>query len=195
MKSYSSSMPPKRSACCRMASLTVRNRTSFFARRSSWASPPLPGCSSIRHAGPKPAEWLPRESLEPAPTGVLESSVTHSIGTRFVEAVAAQDASAIAAASPPVSRFGAHPSGLRERTGAEEAAALVAGWFADSTELHLVESRTEEVSDRLHVAYRFEGVEDDEPYVVEQHLFCALPAASLNARICSVPAFGLATEA
>jgi hypothetical protein len=66
------------------------------------------------------------------------------------------------------------PPGLRERTGAEDAAALVASWFADSTELHLVESRAEEVGDRLHIAYRLEGVEAGEPYVVEQHLFCAL---------------------
>jgi hypothetical protein len=101
--------------------------------------------------------------------------VTHSTGTRFVEAVAAQDASAIAACfTPDVTFLALIPPGLRERTGAEEAAALVAGWFADSTELHLVESSTEEVGDRLHVAYRFEGVEDDEPYVVEQHLFCVL---------------------
>ena len=102
-------------------------------------------------------------------------SVAHSLGTRFVEAVAAQDASAIAACFTPGVTFRAlTPSGLRERAGAEEAAALVAGWFADSTELHLVESGTEEVGDRLHVAYRFVGVEDDEPYVVEQHLFCVL---------------------
>ena len=101
--------------------------------------------------------------------------MAHSIGTRFAEAVAAQDTSAIAACFTRGVEFRALiPPGLRERTGAEEAAALVAGWFGDSTELHLVESRTEEVGDRLHIAYRFEGVEDDEPYVVEQHLFCVL---------------------
>ena len=101
--------------------------------------------------------------------------MTHSIGTRFVEAVAAQDASAIAACFTPGVAFRALiPPGPRERAGAEEAAALLASWFADSTELHLVESRTEEVSDRLLIAYRFEGVEDNEPYVVEQHLFCVL---------------------
>ena len=100
--------------------------------------------------------------------------MTYSIGTRFVEALA-QDASAIAACfTPGVELRALIPPGLRERTGAAEAAALVAGWFADSTELELVESRSEEVGDRLHVAYRFEGVEDDEAYVVEQHLFCVL---------------------
>src|SRR3954466_69517 len=94
---------------------------------------------------------------------------------RFVEAIAAQDASAIASCFTPDVAFQALiPSGPRERTGSEEAAALVAGWFADSTELHLVESRTEEIGDLLHLAYRFDGVEDNEQYVVEQHLFCVL---------------------
>ena len=92
-----------------------------------------------------------------------------------MEAVAAQDESAIAACFRPGVEFRALlPPGFRERTGAEDTAALIAGWFADSTELDLVESRTEEVGDRLHVAYRFEGVEDGEPYVVEQHLYCTL---------------------
>ena len=91
------------------------------------------------------------------------------------DAVAAQDASAIAACLKREVEFRAlTPPGLRERTGAADAAALVASWFADSTELDLVDSRTEEVGDRLHVAYRFEGVEDGEPYVVEQHLYCVL---------------------
>ena len=92
-----------------------------------------------------------------------------------MEAVAARDEPAVAACFRPGAAFRALiPPGLRERTGANDAAALVVGWFADSTELELVESRTEEVGDRLHVAYRFEGVEDGEPYVVEQHLFCTL---------------------
>jgi SnoaL-like domain len=101
--------------------------------------------------------------------------VAASIGTRYAEAVAAQDESAIAACFTPGVEFRALvPPGLRERTGAPDAAALVAGWFADSTELDLVASQTDEVGDRLHVTYRFEGVEDDEPYVVEQHLYCTL---------------------
>jgi hypothetical protein len=92
-----------------------------------------------------------------------------------VAAIAAQDAQAIAACfTPGVELRALIPPGLRERGGAAEAAALVAGWFADSTELHLVESRTEEIGDLLHLAYRFEGVEDNEQYVVEQHLFCVL---------------------
>jgi len=74
------------------------------------------------------------------------------------------------------------PPGLRERSGATEAAALVAGWFADSTELDLVDSSAGEVGDRLHVSYRFEGVEEGEPYVVEHHLYCILDERGLIKR-------------
>jgi ketosteroid isomerase-like protein len=97
------------------------------------------------------------------------------VGTEFVEAIAARDIASLAACFAGDVEFRALITpGLRERTGADEAAALVFGWFADSTELHLVESRTEEVGDRLHIAYRFEGVEENERYVVEQHVFCEL---------------------
>ena len=100
---------------------------------------------------------------------------------RFVEAIAAQDESAIAACFAAGVEYRALvPPGLRERTGAEDAAALIAGWFADSTELALVESRTEEVGDRLHVAYRFEGIEDGQPYVVEQHLYCTVTSGVIE---------------
>jgi hypothetical protein len=101
--------------------------------------------------------------------------VERSIGNRFVEAVAAQDESAIAAClAPGVELRALLPPGLRERTGAADAAALVAGWFADSTELDLIESRAEEIGDRLHLAYRFEGIRNSEPYIVEQQLYCTV---------------------
>jgi hypothetical protein len=107
--------------------------------------------------------------------------VASSVGPRFVEAVVARDESAVAACFGASAAFRALiPPGVRERTGANDAAALIVGWFADSTELELVESRTEEVGDRLHVAYRVEGVEDGEQYVVEQHLFCTLDSGLIE---------------
>ena len=97
------------------------------------------------------------------------------IGTRFAEAIAAQDESCLAACFAPGAEFRALvPPGVRERVGAVETAGLIAGWFADSTELKLVASSTEAVGDRFHLTYRFEGVEDGKPYVVEQHLYCTL---------------------
>jgi hypothetical protein len=111
----------------------------------------------------------------------LTAMAERSIGMRFVEAVAARDESAIAACLAPDVEFRALlPPGLRERAGAEDAAALVAGWFADSTELDLVESRTEEVGDRLHLAYRFEGVRNGNPYIVEQHLYCTVAGGVID---------------
>jgi hypothetical protein len=74
------------------------------------------------------------------------------------------------------------PPGLRERSGATDAAALVAGWFADSTELDVVASCSDEVGDRIHVSYRVEGVEEGEPYVVEHHLYCTLDQRGLIER-------------
>jgi SnoaL-like domain len=101
--------------------------------------------------------------------------VTATIGTRFIEAVAAQDESAIAACFAGGAAFRALiPPGLRERAGAEDTAALVAGWFADSTEFELVESQADEIGDRVHVRYRFRGIEDGERYIVEQHLYCVV---------------------
>jgi hypothetical protein len=98
--------------------------------------------------------------------------VGENIGIRLVEAIATQDAVAISTCFADNARFRAlTPPGLRERTGSSDVAALIAGWFADSTELALVDSEANEVGDRVHVAYRFEGVEEGEPNVVEQQLY------------------------
>jgi ketosteroid isomerase-like protein len=69
---------------------------------------------------------------------------------------------------------------LRERAGAAEAASLIAAWFADSTELEIVNSRTARVGDRVVVTYRVEGVEEGEPYAVEQHLVCTLSDGKID---------------
>jgi ketosteroid isomerase-like protein len=92
-----------------------------------------------------------------------------------VRAVAAQDEAALAECFVPDVEFRALiPPGLRERTGAVEAATLISQWFCDSAALQLLDSHSDEVGDRLHVSYRFAGVEDGEAYVVEQHLFCTV---------------------
>jgi ketosteroid isomerase-like protein len=101
--------------------------------------------------------------------------VTESVATRLVAAVTAQDERALTEcfARDAVLRA-LTPRSSPERSSGAEAAALITAWFADSNELHLVESASEEVADKLHVSYRFEGVELGEPYVVEQHLFCVV---------------------
>lgn len=97
-----------------------------------------------------------------------------AIGSRLVEAIAAQDESAIAACFAPDAELRALvPRGLRERSGAQ-VPELVASWFADATELDLLASSVDRVEDRLHVAYRFHAVEEGLSYLVEQQLFCTL---------------------
>jgi ketosteroid isomerase-like protein len=101
--------------------------------------------------------------------------VSDDLGARLVGAVATQDEAALAECFVPDVEFRALiPPGLRERTGAVEAAALISQWFGDSTGLHLLDSHSDEVGDRLHVSYRFAGVEEGKAYVVEQHLFCTI---------------------
>jgi hypothetical protein len=101
--------------------------------------------------------------------------VQNPLAQRLVAGIAAQDADAIASCFAPEARFRAlMPSGSGERNGASEAGALIARWFADSTVIELVDLDAHEVAGRLHITYRFTGVEEGEPYVVEQHLFCDL---------------------
>ena len=96
-----------------------------------------------------------------------------SLAQRLVAGIAAQDEDAIAACFAADAAFRALiPPGLRERTGAAPTASLIASWFRDSTELDLVDQHADDVGDRLHIWYRLIGVEEGQPYIVEQHLSC-----------------------
>ena len=95
------------------------------------------------------------------------------LAERLVAGIAAQDQDAITACFADDVAFRAlSPPGFRERTGAVETGALIAAWFGDATVLDLAETHATEVADRLRITYRFTGVENGEPFVVEQHLFC-----------------------
>lgn len=107
--------------------------------------------------------------------------MTTSVGRRLVDAVGQRDADALASCFAPDAELRALiPRGLRERTGAAESAAMIAGWFADATELELLESEVGDVGDRLHVSYRFRGVEDGEPFIVEQQLYCTIESGAIS---------------
>jgi SnoaL-like domain len=101
--------------------------------------------------------------------------VAETVGEQLVRAITAQDAGAIADCFSPDARFRAlTPPGVREREGADDAGVLIADWFSDSTTLDLVDWWTDEVGGRLAITYRFEGIEEGEPFVVQQHLYCTL---------------------
>lgn len=107
-------------------------------------------------------------------------SESQDLGRHFVAAVATQDQPALAAcfAGDAILRV-LVPSGLREREGGQEAAELVHSWFADSDPFELLDSSVEEVSDRLHVCYRFQGTEEGDDYIVEQHLYGTVEGGKL----------------
>jgi hypothetical protein len=99
--------------------------------------------------------------------------VPDSLAQRLVAGIAAQDEAAIAACFAADATFRALiPPGLRERTGDAPTASLIAAWFKDSTELDLVDQHADVVGDRMQISYRFVGVEEGQPYIVEQHLSC-----------------------
>ena len=98
-----------------------------------------------------------------------------TIRAALVKAIAAQDVTAIAACFTDDAQIRALvPHALRERTGGTETAALIARWFGDSTELDLIDSHSGEVGGKFHVSYRFQGIEEGKPYVIEQQLYCTL---------------------
>ena len=98
-----------------------------------------------------------------------------AISEQLVAGIASQDSAAIAACFTDDVQFRAlTPHGLRERTGATDVGALIAAWYADSTELGLIDMRADDVGDRSHISYRFAGVEEGEPYIVEQNLYCTV---------------------
>jgi ketosteroid isomerase-like protein len=79
-------------------------------------------------------------------------AIAKDVGTELIDAIAAQDAARIEACFTADAVLRAlTPPGFRERQGAADTAALIAGWFADSTVLELAGSHTETVGDRLHV--------------------------------------------
>lgn len=103
------------------------------------------------------------------------ASGSRELADRLVAGIAALDQPAIASCFSDDAELRALiPSGLRERKGATDVAALIHSWFKDSTELALVTNEGSVVGDRLHIAYRFTGIEEGAPYVVEQQLFCTV---------------------
>ena len=105
--------------------------------------------------------------------------MSETVGARLVQAIAAQDEAAIAECFCHDFRA-LTPSGLKERAGRMKRP-LIAAWFGDSTVIDLVDARTDEVGGRLLLTYRFEGVEEGQPYVVQQELFCTLDHGKIAA--------------
>ena len=103
------------------------------------------------------------------------------LGARLVDAISRKDAAALEGCfAPDVALRALVPPGVRERTGAGDATALISAWFADADPLELVDSSAEMVGDRLSLFYRFQGLEKGEAFVVEQRWYCDVGEAGIE---------------
>jgi hypothetical protein len=100
-----------------------------------------------------------------------ETSPVHG----FAEAIAAQEFDSLARYFHPKVRFRAlTPNSTFGHVGSESAIATVKNWFGDASEIRLVSSEIEPVSNRVRLAYRFRVFEDNAWNVVEQQAYCTV---------------------
>ncbi len=107
----------------------------------------------------------------------------------FVNALAAGDFARLETCLSPRVRFRALvPSGLREREGAKETAALFRSWFEGVGRFEILAAELEPIAHRAHVRYRLrEFYPDGDTEVIEQDAFCELEEDRISAMdlVCS----------
>jgi hypothetical protein len=106
-----------------------------------------------------------------------------AVGRELVSALAAQDWARLEGCFAPDAHFFAttlSKTPLRERTGAQDTAALLAAWFGDGDPLELVSSTVEPVAGNVHVAYRFRSFEEGAWHLVEQQAFCEVGSKGIE---------------
>lgn len=101
---------------------------------------------------------------------------------RMVEAIQSADRAALEDLfTEDVSLRALLPRRDVQLTGAAEAAALMAGWFADSTDRACVAYDATVVGDTWRVSYRFTVREAGADLVVEQHAYCRFTNGRISA--------------
>ncbi len=94
---------------------------------------------------------------------------------RFLRALTARDFVGLAACFSHDLRFRALiPRGLREATGADDSARYFQGWFGPADRIDVVETRTQPLGDRQHLAWRLLVHDADGRRVVEQQAYATL---------------------
>jgi hypothetical protein len=118
----------------------------------------------------------------------LVNDTDASLFTHMIEAVETADLTVLEGLFAADIRLRASlPQGDLERSGRSEAAALIHGWFADSTNVVQAFDVVDMVGDVWHVGYRFTLREAEVDYVVEQHAYCTLTGRLITSMrlICS----------
>ncbi len=105
-----------------------------------------------------------------------------AVGRAFVRALATRDWDGLAACFESDARFRAvvpDPDPFRDRSGADESAALFRRWFGGTEAFELVGSRVETIADRLHMSWRAHCLEDGAWSVIEQQGYATLGATGI----------------
>lgn len=104
----------------------------------------------------------------------MSASSTSELAAAFVEALARKDFKRVEALlHPQVDLRGLTPSRAWEAASAEEAIDdILRQWFEESDRIdEVVGIEHDDVADRHRVGYRFRGVNDEGPFVVEQQAY------------------------
>ncbi len=73
------------------------------------------------------------------------------------------------------------PSGVREGNNALEATNWFRRWFDAADEFRLLAASTDQIADRLHIAYRIRLREKQDWQLVEQQVYCAAHSGLIDA--------------
>lgn len=119
-------------------------------------------------------------------TGVPGTSVEitndAAVAQVFLDALGVRDFPRLETCFHPASHLRALvPPGLRVGTGPEETVGWFKKWFSGSDHFEVIFSEVDQVSDRLHIAYRIRLHQSVRWYLVEQHVYCTVKQERIEA--------------
>ncbi len=104
-----------------------------------------------------------------------------TLGTAFVTALTGRDFEQLQTCFDDRVYFRALvPSGLREGTSAIEATNWFRRWFDAADEFQIFTASTDQIADRLHIAYRIRVREKQDWELVEQQAYCAIHSGLID---------------
>jgi TusA-related sulfurtransferase len=105
----------------------------------------------------------------------VDSLQTRTVADRLLDALARRDYPAIADCFSADAAFRALvPRGLREATGAEPSAGWFQTWFGSAEWFQVLETQTEAMADRLHLAWRLRLEQGGQARLLSQHAFATI---------------------
>jgi hypothetical protein len=114
-------------------------------------------------------------------SGASVSNQPTTLGTTFLTALMGRDFERLQTCFADHVYFRALvPSGMREGHNAIEATNWFRRWFNEAEEFQLLTASTNQISDRLHIAYRIRIREKQDWELVEQQAYCAVHSGLID---------------